>query len=148
MVAQVLQIADDVVGCPIRQVKRLQHGSLDALAAAVGEDEHSELGTQVLLERIGVAHADPVDPHIDTVVAHRSRQDEIELLLPNEVEVLLARPRVEHAHVESLLCVGRPITDENGQQRETEGRRQRGSAHGSCGDRTAHGRPRATHSAG
>ena len=80
---------DDVVGARLVQhvAARAERGALDAIAAAIGEDVIADAGhiaaAQIVPERVVVVFLDGDDPHVDAVLAHRARQDLLELIEPD-----------------------------------------------------------------
>ena len=77
---------DDVVGARLVQqvAARAKSGALDAIAAAIGEDVVADArhvaAAQIVPKRVVVVLLDRDDPHVDAVVAHRARQDLLELV--------------------------------------------------------------------
>jgi hypothetical protein len=77
---------DDVVGARLAEqvAARAEGGALDAVAAAIGEDVIADArhvaAPEIVPERIVVVLLDGDDPHVDAVVAHRARQDLLELV--------------------------------------------------------------------
>ena len=123
-------LADDVVGTtlldqfvvglaalPLGGSPAAPHdGALDAVAAAVREDEDTRFATQfVPTEGIADRHTHHMDPHVDSTLPHDPRQDHVELVAPNLVVLLdIGRwPGLPLLSFSSLLHLGQETEDED-----------------------------------
>ena len=62
-----------------------EHRALDPVSTPIGENEVAGGAPQVERQRVWISITDDVNPHVDAIVTHRTRQDDVELFPLNQI---------------------------------------------------------------